>query len=444
MKLSKRISAFLGNKTEDVKNEEKSAAVSPFVSQYLLGNTYSGGQLSPSSSMVLYELSDLIYTAVDLIAAPFSQMSYSLKDKKTGEYLTGPDARPLLELLENPGYFKSSTEVMYGLMASFLVTNSCYPILKGNVNFEPLEITFIWPNKASLTEDGNNRLLNITFSDNEDNNVYQRQLIPKRKTAVYQADSKLSETIQIVKILNRNGIYPSSPLSRIAQQAYSKYYGNMHNTSMLKNGSTPGGLWSSGEKEGMSQQQYEAFKQEIASKFSGPQNAGRNIVAPGNVKYESFALQTKDMDFVNLIDKCSEDIYNLYHIPLALTSPKTMTMSNFENSQTALYDMAVLPNAYMVLKRLGDFMLPRYKDGDRFELTFDEKTLPALRARMIETAKSMRDVAAYTDNEIRQTTGHEERADGDTVWKSATLAPAGELEDMGMEESEGEDEDLDE
>jgi HK97 family phage portal protein len=418
--------------------QTKSASISPYVSQMLFGNDGGIGDLTASGAMTLWSISDTVYNAIDLIAGPFSQMSYSLKDKKTGEYLTGAAEHPLLALLDKPGFFADSTQVMYGLMTSFLVANAAYPKLIGNVKYEPAELSFIYPNKASLQSDGNNRILNIQFSDSDDQSVYHRQLIPKRQTAVYQTDNKLAETLLITKSIRPTGIYPSSPLSRVVQQIYTKVYGNQHNASILKNGSAPGGMWTPTES-GMSQDNYEAFKYEIQSKFTGPQNAGRNVVAPVPVHYEALSVSPKDMDFVNLIKYAQLDIYNLYNIPIALKSPETMTLSNFENSQTALYDLAVLPNAYMLLKRLGDFMLPRYKDGDRFELSFDEKTLPALRARMITNAQNMRGVGSFTENEIRQSTGYEplEDGSGETIWKPSTLVPSGDdddYEDDGTED----------
>jgi len=396
----------------------KSAGFSPYVQQALsggIGNSW----LSPTAAMLLWETSDTIFNCIDLISMPFSQMTYSLRDKKTGDYLSKSTDHPFLALLENPGFMMSSNELMYSLMTSFLVNSVCYPVLDGNINYEPASIRAVYANKANLTPDGNNQLLNISFADGEKEYLYKRQLIPKRKTVVYQTDIPLSETMPIIKMKRRHGIEASSPLSRIVNQAYTKIYGNVHNSSLLKNGSRPGGLWSIDGKA-LSQEQYESFKNEVHNNFSGPANAGVNVVSPAPVKYENFILNPKDMDFVKLIEASAEDIYNLYHVPLALVSTKTMTMSNFQNSQTALFDLAVLPNSYIVLKRLGELALPRYKDGDRYELTFDEKTLPALRARMLETAETMRKVGSYTEDEIRATTGYDNLTEGgDAVYRPA-------------------------
>ena len=407
-------------------NSIQTKSVGSSVVQQFLGGGSLNSWISSTAAFNIWELSDVVYNCIDLIAGPFSQMEYVLKDKKTKEIITD---HPFLELLQNPGFMQSSTEVMYSLMTSFLVAGSAMPVLSGNVNFDPVGLSSVYSNKANLTPDNHNDLLNISFSTGESSALYKRQLIPKRKIAVYQTDSKLSETIQILKAKRSRGIEPSSPMSRILHQAQTKYYGNIHNTNMLKNGSRPGGLWSPDSKTPLSQEQYEAFKMEVKSNFSGPNNSGKNVVAPTGIRYENFLLNTRDMDFIKLIEASGEDIYNVYNIPLALKSAKTMTMSNFSNSQTALYDMAVIPNSYMLLFLLGSFALPRYKDGDKYELTFDEKTLPALRARMLETAKTMREVGSYTEDEIRQSTGHEAIEGGEGVYKPANLILSGEEPD---------------
>ncbi len=407
----------------------KSSGLSPFVQNRLAGYDQFGFWLSPSLAFWLWEKSDTVGDACDRISTAFQSIIPALRDKATGEYLTKPGDHPFLELLSNPGFSMDSAQLKYSLMTSYLVTGNCFPILKGNVNFDPIELHTISANKANLIPNGRNQLETINFTDNEDPNLYTIQKIPKRKTAVYQAESQLSETMQVMMTKRRWGVEAQSPLDRIYYQTMTKYYGNIHNTGLMKNGSRPGGLWSPGDGP-LSQTQYESFKQEIEEKFSGPGAAGRNIVAPRPVKYENFLLNPRDMDFIKLIEVDRTEIYNTYQIPLALVSEKVMTMSNFENSMTAFYDLAVLPRAAFILKRLGDFALPRYKDGDRYELCYNEKELPALKSRMFDRAKVMREVSAFSENEIRTETGYEGiGTEGDLIYKPANLVLSGEDDD---------------
>ena len=427
MKLRDRVEAFLGKNIdtkEEFTGESKSSGFSPFVQQQLFGG---GGfsALSPSFAMWLYENSDTVGDAIDRIAWAFQSITPVLKNTKTGEILSKPTDHPFLELLNNPGYFQNKRSLMYELMVSFCASGGAYPVAKGNVKYEPVSLESISANKASLIPDVNNRLFQIMFTNNEDNNIYKRQMIPKRKTAVYQAENKLSETYQIVIKKKKTGVYPFSPLERIVHQAMTKYYGTTHNENLLKKGSRPGGMWSPDNKEPMSQANYEAFKNEVRG-MSGSQNAGKDIIAPVPIKYENFLITARDMDFIKLLEASKEDIYSQYQIPLPMVIKGNMTMSNYTEAQTAFLDLAVLPRATFLLESLGNFLLPRYKDGDQYILTYDEKSLTALRSRMLKEAESMMKIRANSKNEIRTTLGYESiGAEGDIIYEVANMLPVG-------------------
>lgn len=401
----------------------KSSGFSPFVQQQLFGG---GGfsSLSPTFAYWLYENSDTVGDAIDRIAWAFSQIQPALRDLRTGEFLNKSTDHPFLELLNAPGFYQNKEQLFFELMVSFCASGNAFPVATGNVNFEPISIESMAGNKASLIPDITNKLLNIMFNNGEDNNVYGRQLIPKRKTVVYQAENKLSETIQIMIKKKKSGVGALSPLERIVHQAMTKHHGTVHNEGLLKNGSRPGGMWSPDNKEPMSQANYESFKNEIRG-MSGAINAGKDIIAPVPIKYNNFLLTQQDMDFIKLIESSKEDIYSQYQIPLPMVIKGNMTMGNYTEAQTAFLDLAVLPRARFMLKRIGEFMLPRYKDGSRYELTFDERSLTALRSRLLKEAETMRKVEVNSDNEIRATLGYESLGpDGDYVYKNANQIPA--------------------
>jgi HK97 family phage portal protein len=203
-----------------------------------------------------------------------------------------------------------------------------------------------------------------------------------------------------------------------------KYYGNIHNTGLLKNASRPGGLWSPANAS-LSQDQYEKFKEEVAN-FQGAYSAGKDVVAPQPIKYENFLLNPRDMDFVNLIESSRVEIYGQYKIPLPLVVTKTMTLNNYANSVLAFYDFAVMPVGKYLFGEMGRFILPRYKDGDRFVMSIDERDISALKERMMERAKSMAQSNVFSDNEIRTEAGYEAYEGGDAIYKPAMLTPIGE------------------
>jgi len=412
---------FKREKKSDTENIKKKSSgldnFSDYVLSQLVGNTVSS-YFSTQNAYWMWEKSAIVADAVNKIAMPFSDIMPALQDIDTQEFLTKPGDHPFLELLNSPGFKFDSTRLKYTLMSSFLIAGATYPVASGNVNFEPTQLEAMMSNKVTLIPGRTDELQRIQFTSTNQN-TYNRQEIPKRKTVIFQDNNLLSETMQIALSYKSHGVDSLSPLERLYAQALMKFYGDNHNLSLVKNASRPGGLWSSMEKEGMTQEQYEAFRTEVANFVANP---GKDIVAPAPVKYENFLLKPTDMDFLELIESSKPDIYNLYDIPLALTNVSSMTQSNYENSMLALYDNAVCPRASYIFNRLGEFLLPRYKDGEKYILTYDRKSIDALKSRMLEESEKMRKIASFTEDEIRGVAGYEPaEEDGDVVFRPANL-----------------------
>jgi HK97 family phage portal protein len=377
--------------------------------------------LSPQTAFWLWAKSDTIGDAVDRIAESISQIRPVLKDKKTNEYIK---EHPALDLLDNPGMTTSSGRLKRELATSLLLTSECYPVLTGNINYEPSGMYQVYANNVSDIEGDNGYINHLLFSAKYDMNSYYRQDDYKRELFVYRRRDDLAETQMIKSVSQSYGNRGQSVLERIYYQAMTKYYGNIHNTGLLKNASRPSGAISP-KNERLTKEQHENFKEEVNEKLIGAVNAGQMIIAPTPISYENFIMNPRDMDFINLIENSRVEIYGQYKIPLPLVVTKTMTMNNYENSVYSFYDFAVIPKANYLFNEIGRFILPRYKDGDRFRMTIDEKDLSALKGRMIERGKAMAGTYVYSDNEIRSETGYEEREGGDDIMKPATLIPSG-------------------
>lgn len=393
----------------------------PYIASKLEGFNNKNINLDATTAFWLWENSDTIGDACDRICWAFEQLNPVLKDKKTSDYI---EDHPLIELIKNPGYKMTSDRLQFELMKSFLVAGECFPVLEGNVNYEPFGIYTLSANYVNLMQAPDGWLGMIRMGSEMDSDTYERQELTKRKTWVYQTKNKLKETVQILNSSKRNGIRGQSVLARVYFQALSKYYGNIHNTSILKNGSRPSGMFS--PESQLSQGLYESFKKEVRENFTGAMNAGKNLVTPDKTKYTNLMLNPRDMDFLKLIESNRSEIYNIYQIPLPLVTTSTMTLNNYQNAICAFYDLSVLPRSKFLYKQLGNFLLGRYKDGDRYELVINEKELPALKERLFERAKKMRDVFVYSEDEIRTETGYESIGDeGNQIWKPANWVPAG-------------------
>ncbi len=377
--------------------------------------------LSPQRAFWLWAKSDSVGDAVDRIAEDFSQIRPVLKNIKTKEII---EDHPAINLIENPHFSTSGGRLKRELATSLLLTSECYPILVGNINYEPSGIYQIYSCNTNFIDGEDGYIKDIIFSSHIDTSTYNRQLDYKRGMFIFQRSDQLVETTQIKTVSRDYGNRGQSKLERIYYQALTKYYGNIHNTGLLKNASRPGGLWAP-INASLSPEQYDKFKEEVTN-FQGAYSAGKDVVAPQPVKYENFLLNPRDMDFINLIEESRVEIYGQYKIPLPLVVTKTMTLNNYANSVLAFYDFAVMPISKYIFGEMGRFILPRYKDGDKYIMTIDERDLTALKDRMMERAKNMASAYVFSDDEIRSAAGYESREGGDSIYKPAMLTPAGE------------------
>jgi HK97 family phage portal protein len=399
--------------------EKKSSVDSKTVAIKNLAEMFDTG-LSPQVAFWLWAKSDSIGDAVDRIAEDFAQIKPTLQDKITKELI---EDHPIIELIEEPKFMTSGGRLKRELATSILLTGEGYPVLTGNTEYEPSGLYQIYACNSSIRDGTDGHINEIMFTSLYDDNTYYRQTDYKRGMFTYKRNDNLAETAQIKTISRTNDNRGQSRLERIYYQAMTKYYGNIHNTGLLKNASRPGGLWTPANAS-LSQEQYEKFKEEVAN-FQGAYSAGKDVVAPQPVKYENFLLNPRDMDFINLIESSRIEIYGQYKIPLPLVVTKTMTLNNYSNSVLAYYDFAVMPIAKYIFGELGRFILPRYKDGFKYILTIDERDLTALKDRMMERARTMAGANVFSDNEIRTEAGYESYEGGDSIYKPAMLTPAG-------------------
>ena len=393
-----------------------------------------GAFLNAVVGYYLFAVCSSVHNAISLIADEFSQIRPVLQDKKTKEYVMDHEA---LELLEINDMRFNEGQVKREMMISMLIANECFPVIGGNVNYDPVSLFHYPACNASVVQGNDGYVANILASyQNVITNytrVPQSRIYNNLHTFIFEDPPHLGQMMFIVRDRRRNYLRGQSDLESIYYQATMKFYTGMHNSGIVKKASRPSGLWN--PTAPLSQEQYEEFSTNIKRGLTGPENSGKNIVTQFPVNYQNLLLTTRDMDFINLINQSDKDVYNTYRIPLPLVTTETMTLSNYANSVYALYDLAVLPKAKFLFHNLGDFILARYKDGERFRLVIDDREIPALKQRLLERGQAMRNIFAFSQDEIRNIVGYEETGDdtGKVVYIPATYIEAGAKDEYAID-----------
>lgn len=390
--------------------------------------------LSATRAYWLYAVSETVQDAVNRIAWAFSMIRPQLQNKITKEYVID---HPALDILELNDMRFNENQVKFEMMVSYLLTGETFPVLEGNVKYEPVGMFHYPANVCNVAQGTDGYIQTIIASYQNVISTFNRAIetpsYRRLKTYVFETENKLMQMMHILNNRKRNYLRAQSVLESVFYQATTKYYGNIHNSSIMEKASRPGGIWS--PKDGaMSQPQYEAFKKEIRESMTGPSNAGANIIAPVPVNYNNLLLNQRDMDFAKMFTAYRTEIYGAFQIPLPLVTTETMTMSNYTKSIEAFFDMAVLPRAQFVFKNLGEFILARFKDGDKYRMVIDEREIPALKERLFARSQTMRNTFVFSQDEMRNECGYQKLGapTGDIVYIPASYLEAGAKDEYDM------------
>ncbi|MFB0612961.1 phage portal protein [Aurantiacibacter poecillastricola] len=151
------------------------------------------------------------------------------------------------------------------------------------------------------------------------------------------------------------------------------------NLALLENAARPSGalVYDNGvDTAGLTSDQFERLKAELASAYQGGGNAGRPMLLEGGLKWQSLSLSPADMDFAELKAAAARDIALAFGVPpMLLGLPGDNTYSNYREANRALWRLTLLPLAGKILGGLANGLAPWFPDAS---LSIDLDQVPAL------------------------------------------------------------------
>jgi len=151
------------------------------------------------------------------------------------------------------------------------------------------------------------------------------------------------------------------------------------NRALLENAARPSGalVYDGGaEAAGLSNDQFDRLKAELAQAYQGGGNAGRPMLLEGGLKWQSLSLSPADMDFAELKAAAARDIALAFGVPpMLLGLPGDNTYANYREANRALWRLTLLPLTGKILSGLEEGLAPWFSDLD---LTVDLDRIPAL------------------------------------------------------------------
>lgn len=407
---------------------------------YGLGMKKGIGWLSALGAINYYNQISPIATAIDLISETASRVYIAVYDRKNKTYIKDEEnntkilstPEKALKLLGRPNATETYSQFMRSLMSFYLITGNAFIISQSTANktdiiklevAKPQDITIYGSGTSLATKylwaDGDR---NITFNLNTTNFKYEGY---DKKGFYYE----LKHIRCFNPKYNVSNLWGMSVLTQLYLEMEQYINGAVHNNALLENGVKPSGVLTLDEE--MSDNAYERARKEFQSFYSGAENAGKVLIFEGNnAKFESFEVNPKDMDYVNLIDKVENALYSRLKIPRPLISDKAMTYNNLAEALRQLYILAVFPSFDLILEALSDCIFDRAKDGQDYEIYYDTKDIEAFAEKYAEIDERVIRLGITTYNEARNKFNLPNLDEnGDTVFApSSIMTPLGNVE----------------
>jgi HK97 family phage portal protein len=150
------------------------------------------------------------------------------------------------------------------------------------------------------------------------------------------------------------------------------------NRALLENAARPSGalVYANGDSAGLSPDQFDRLKEELASAFSGSNNAGRPMLLEGGLQWQSLSLSPAEMDFAELKAAAARDIALAFGVPpMLLGLPGDNTYANYREASKALWRLTLLPLAGKILAGVAEGLAPWFP---QLGLAVDLDRVPAL------------------------------------------------------------------
>lgn len=394
--------------------EKKSDAFSGFLDSFL-GDSNTGGfkKISIGRMFEYYECCAPLFTAIRIIAREGATITPVLKNKETGEIEKNHE---LLTFLETPNGAQTAVKFFREYISFDLLTGNTFLSATGAINKPAMELFNVSPNNVvgEQGDDGLTETYNVTPTNSSLTFVFMRKEDMSTEGIRYFNSAADKEIWHAKQFNPRQDVMGMSPLTAMFYDIEQWISSSNHNKSLLEKGGRlslalfPDGI--------LTQDQNDVISQQLDQNHTGSSNAGRMMMMQGIKSIQDLGQSNKDMDWSAGKQAVTESIYTTLNIPLPLISPAHQNFSNFGFATIALYKNAVLPQVSDMFAEIGRLLLPRYKDGDKFNLTFVEAEIGALKSIEIDTAKVLKDIGVSSINEIRKKLGEEEIRGGDDVF----------------------------
>ena len=211
--------------------------------------------------------------------------------------------------------------------------------------------------------------------------------------------------------------YGLSPLLAAANAIEIHNGGSTWTRALLDNAARPSGaLVYKGPDgaPGLSDEQFQRLKRELADAYQGSASAGRPMVLEGGLDWKAMSYSPADLDFAKSRNLAAREIALAFGVPpLLMGIPGDNTFANYKEANLTFWRQTVLPLVARTASALTRWLVPHF--GDTLRLSFNADAVEALALERETVWDKLNGATFLTLNEKRAAAGYGPLAGGDVM-----------------------------
>lgn len=357
-----------------------------------------------------------VFACVNIISNSIAKMPLFVVNSKTNKHI---DEDPVYKLLNrkpnsylNPFNMKKLTEIWV------LMEGNAYWYKVYDGKGQLVELLPIHPNYVSIVQNSEQIFYDVSLPNRQTKRLFPEEIIH-------------------FKELSFDGINGESVLSYAAQTTEMGLVYERYQKSFYKKGGRPEGTLQ--VDSDLSEENINKMKKEWEKAHSGPDNAFRIAVLTNGIKYSSVPqISQKDAAFIESKEVNIADIARFFQVPLYKLNAGTQSYNSNEQNSIEYLTSSLSPRIANIEDELTLKLLTekQWDDGLRIKANMNVELRGDTAARGA-WYRTMREIGAYSVNDIRSYEDLEDVIGGDTRQASLNYIPLEMFEELSKARNGG-------
>lgn len=340
-----------------------------------------------------YVLNQVVYRCVKMIADGAASAEWKVYDRNGKELKN----HPALDLIAKPNMKNSRKHFIEGIVSYYLLNGNAY-IEKTQFNNRgnPVNLFTHRPDRMEIEATKKGRVTAFVHSHNGAKTTFPVDTLGRSNICHLKSFHPLNE------------LYGMAALEAAALATDQHNNANKHNLALLQNGAAPSAAFLYNKRP--TDEIMDRIEEEVNSKYSGANNAGRPLIlAGGDVKYQALGMTPRELDFMESQRENARAICNAFGTPHELIITGSSTYNNKAEAKLSLWEETIIP----ILDMLRDEFFPWVAEafaGSNIRFDYDLNDITALIPRRSERKdRIIKDWTSgvITRNEARDMLGYD-------------------------------------